>query len=114
MENDLKRTEIVRRYANKFIAHAADRKNQQRLAEKLNQINLRTFDNCCQAIIRIGKKLGVLIDEFLLCSVPTPLFDQLKNWDKPAITTETLEPLRDYWRERSREIERWAQEAEVV
>ncbi len=60
------------------------------------------------------RKGELLIDELLLCSVPTPTFDQLKNWDKPVITTKDLKALREYWLERAIEIEKWAKKATVI
>ena len=107
-------TEEVRLYVNKWVAHAATEDNRGQHIRILDNISLRKLDDCYQALIRIGKKVELLIDEFLLCSVPTPSFDQFRNWDKPVVTTKDLKALREYWFERDREIENWAKEATII
>ena len=107
-------TEEVRLYVNKWVAHAATQNNRGQDVRVLDNISLQKLDECYQALIRIGKKAELFIDKFLLCSVPTPQFDQLKNWDKPVVTTKDLKALREYWFERNREIERWAKKATII
>lgn len=114
IEEDFKITREVRRYVNNWVAHAADPKNREKYAHVPDEVHLQKLDECYQALIRIGKKVELFIDEFLLCSVPTPIFDQLKNWDKPVVTTKDLKALREYWFERDREIENWAKEATII
>ena len=107
-------TEEVRLYVNKWVAHAAAQNNRGQYVRVLDNISLHKLDLCYQALIRIGKTVELLIDEFLLCSVPTPQFDQLKNWDKPVVMTTELKALREYWFERDREIENWDRKATIV
>jgi len=107
-------TEEVRLYVNKWVAHAATKDNRGQYVKVLDNISLQKLDKCYQSIIRIGKKVELFVDEFLLCSVPTPQFDQLKNWDKPVVTTKELKALREYWFERDREIKNWAKEATII
>jgi hypothetical protein len=114
IEKDFKITNEVRIYVNKWVAHAAAPLNRRKYAQVLDEISLRKLDECYQALIRIGKKIELLIDEFLLCSVPTPIFNPLKNWDKPVVTTKDIKALREYWRERVKEIEKWGKEATIV
>jgi hypothetical protein len=114
IEEDFKITREVRIYVNKWVAHAADPKNREKYAHVPDEVHLHKLDECYQALIRIGKKVELFIDEFLLCSVPKPIFDQLKNWDKPVVTTKDLKALREYWFERDREIENWAKEATII
>jgi hypothetical protein len=118
MEEDVSKdfvtTEEVRMYVNKWVAHAAAQGNRGQHVAVLDNISLQKLDECYQALIRIGKKVELLIDKHLLCSVPTPQFDQLKNWDKPVVTTKDIEALREYWRERGEEIEEWGKQATIV
>jgi hypothetical protein len=111
IEKDFKITEEVRTYVDKWVAHAEAPWERKKHAHVLDKISLSKFDECYQSLIRIGKKIELLIDEVLLCSVPTPLFDQLKNWDKPVVVTKDIQALREYWGERDKEIEKWAKEA---
>lgn len=114
LTNDFKITQDVRLYVNKWVAHAAAQDNRAQHVGVLDNISLRKLDECYQALIRIGKKVELFVDEFLLCSVPTPQFDQLKNWDKPVVTTKDLKALREYWLERAIEVENWAKRATVI
>lgn len=114
IEKDFEITKEVRIYVNKWVVHAAANQNRKKHVQVLDNISLQKLDDCYQALIRIGKKIELLIDEFLLCSVPTPLFDQLENWDKPVVIKEDLKALKKYWDERSDEIEKWDEKATVV
>jgi hypothetical protein len=111
---DFVTTEEVRMYVNKWVAHAAAQDNRGQHVAVLDNISLQKLDECYQALIRIGKKVELLIDEHLLCTVPTPRFDKLKNWDKPIIITQDLKDIEKYWLERCKEIETWAKEATII
>lgn len=96
-----------REYANKYLAHASDpeRRKKRKKIDREFRITLQTLDKCYQAIGNIGKKIELLTGENLLCQVPTPQFDQLKNWDKRIIRTEDRSSLYEYWRNRAGEVE---------
>jgi hypothetical protein len=111
---DFRITEEVKTYVDKWVAHAEAPWTRKKHIKVLDKISLHKLDECYQALIRIGKKVELLIDGFLLCSVPTPQFDQLKNWDKPVIIKKDLGSLHKYWDERVKEIEKWDREAEIV
>ncbi|MCJ7793619.1 hypothetical protein MUP42_01660, partial [Candidatus Bathyarchaeota archaeon] len=100
IEKDFEITKEVRIYVNKWVAHAAATQNRKKHVQILDNISLHKLDECYQALMRIGNKIELLIDEFLLCSVATPVFDQLKNWDKPVVIEEDLKALREYWNKR--------------
>jgi len=99
-------------YRNKFLAHSADPGN--RPDEILDKITLAYFDKCYKSIITIGKMLQVLLDELLLCKVPTLHYDVLKNWDKPAVSSNDIPKIKAYWHERLEEIKRWNKDATLV
>lgn len=113
IEKDFKIMRDVEIFVNNWVAHTAASWKRSKHVYVLDQTSLKKFDECYQAIIKIGKKIDFLIDEFLLCSVPTPSFDQLKNWDKSVVTTKDVEILRDYWLERDREIKNWSESARL-
>jgi len=107
MEKEFKTFDVLRKYANKYLAHASDPENRGK--ELLpDQVTLSKFDDSYKAIFRIGKTIGLLIDQFLLCQVPTGSFDKLKNWDKPIVTKEDHKKLYDYWQNRAIEIKDWS------
>lgn len=105
--------EILKAYANKYLAHAADPANRGRAQEVLDEISLCRFHKCYRALFRIVSVFGLLIDERILCEVPGPPSqgDQLRNWDRPIITGADRDKLYQYWRDREYEIDRWSEEA---
>ena len=107
-------TEEVWIYVNKWVAHAASKDNRGQHITVLDNISLRKLEECYQTLIRIGKRIELLIDDFLLCSVPTPQFDQFNNWDKPFIVSKDLCSLSEYWLSKSSEIENWAEKATII
>ena len=114
IEEDFEITKEVRIYVNKWVAHSSTPWNRKKYTKVLDDVSLCKLDECYKALIRIGKKIELLIDEFLLCSVATPVFDQLENWDKPVVIPKDLEALRKYWLDRVREIENWAERATII
>ena len=113
IEKDFKIMRDIEIFVNNWVVHTAAPHKQRKHAHVLDKTSLKKLDDCYQAIIRIGKKIEIFLDDFLLCSVPTPTFDQLKNWDKPIVTTKDLKTLRNYWLKRDKEIENWAEEARL-
>jgi len=107
IEKDFDTVKTVTQYVNKYVVHASDPENRQNISKILDQISLKKFDDSYKAIFRIGKRIGLLIDEFFPCQVLKPQFDQLENWDKPIITPEDKNKLDDYWQKRVAQIESW-------
>ena len=102
-------------YRDKFHAHPADPRNREAIEEVLYNITLAYFDECYQSIIKIGKMLELLlVDEILLCEVPTLIYDVLKNWDKPAVSNNEISTLNEYWDKRIEEIKGWNETAKVI
>jgi len=101
----------LKTYANKYLAHAADPGNRGRAESMLDKISLCEFDKCYKALFRIAFLVGLLIDQSVVCEVPTPQFDQLEDWDKPIVTTADHNRLHRYWHDRVAQIGRWGQEA---
>ena len=56
----------------------------------------------------------LLVDEILLCEVPLPIYDVLKNWDKPAVTNSDIPKLKEYRNKRLDEIEDWNKTATLI
>lgn len=111
LNKELKACESVRKYANKFIAHASDPKTNPELTQEEKQITLEKLDACYRAIVRVGSFLGaVFLYEHSLGGVPTPQYDQLKNIDVPMVSKADMEKLYIFWDERCREVDNWDQD----
>jgi hypothetical protein len=108
MEQNLKTCEGLRKYANKFIAHASDPQTNLELSEKEKMITLDKLDECYKAIVSTASFLGaVLLYEYSLGGLPTPQYDHLKNLDKPMVAKEDMNKLSEFWQKRFREVEDW-------
>lgn len=105
---ELKICGSVRKYANKFIAHASDPEANPELTKEEKKITLDKLDACYRAIVRVASFLGaVLLYEHSLGGVPTPQYDQLKNLDIPMVAKADKEKLYAFWHERCRQVGAW-------
>lgn len=108
LDKELKACSSVRKYANKFIAHASDPETNPELTKEEKKITLDKLDDCYRAIVRVGSFLGaVFLYEHSLGGVPTPQYDQLKNIDLPMVANADMEKLYTFWNERCREVDNW-------
>jgi hypothetical protein len=108
LSRELKVCDSVRKYVNKFIAHASDAETNSELTEKERGITLDRLDDCYRAIVRVGTFLGgVILYEHSLGNVPTPQYDHLKNIERPMVAKSDVEKLHTFWNERCREVGDW-------
>lgn len=108
LSKELKICDSVRKYVNKFIAHASDPETNPELREEEKKITLDKLDDCYRAIVRVGSFLGaVFLYEYSLGNVPTPQYDQLKNIERSMVAKPDVEKLHTFWNERCREVEDW-------
>lgn len=108
LSKELKVCDSVRKYVNKFIAHASDPETNPELTEEEKKITLDKLDDCYKAIVRVGSFLGaVFLYEYSLGSVPTPQYDQLKDIERSMVAKPDVGKLHTFWNERSREVENW-------
>lgn len=108
LDKELKVCGSVRKYVNKFIAHASDPETNPELAEEDKKITMDKLDDCYRAIVRVGSFLGVVfLYEHSLGGVPTPQYDQLKNLDLPMVAKPDMENLYAFWSKRCREVDEW-------
>ena len=108
LDKELKACGSVRKYVNKFIAHASDPETNPELTEEEKKITLDKLDDCYRAIVRVGSFLGaVFLYEHSFGDVPTPQYDQLKNIDLPMVAKGDMEKIYTFWNERCREVGNW-------
>ena len=108
LDHELKVCGSVRRYVNKFIAHASDPETNRELTEDEKKITLDKLDACWRAIVRVASFLGaILLYEHSLGGIPTPQYDQFKNLDVPMVAQADMEKLYAFWGERCREVDNW-------
>ncbi|MBI4125007.1 MAG: hypothetical protein HY609_03100 [Deltaproteobacteria bacterium] len=101
--------EAICRYADKFIAHAADPGSRAVLRDQEMKITLAKLANCHKVIYRVAYYItGTLLGERSHGGVPVPQYRHLKNLDKRWVNPENLECLEKFWKDRTREIEGWS------
>ncbi len=101
LKKQLKTTEKVKKYANKYVAHASDPCNREKIAQSLKDLSLNHLVSCYKTIIQVSIKIGFIIDEYIVIEVAVPQYDQFENWDKPILTTKDKENLHAYWLKRT-------------
>jgi hypothetical protein len=108
LEDNLKVCKAIRKYANKFIAHASDPQTNPEMSDEEKRITLDKLDECYRVIVRTASFLGaVLLYKYSLRGIPTPQYDHLKYLDKPMVAKEDMNKLSTFWQERFREVEAW-------
>ena len=111
LRSELNACNDLRTYANKFIAHTSDNPGKVKLTERQKGITLDKLDEAYKSIVRSGSFIGaIILYEHSLGGVPVPQYDQFKNMDKPAINSEDLSTLYDFWRNREKEVSSWDHE----
>jgi hypothetical protein len=107
LDQELKVCESVRKYVNKFIAHASDPETNRELTEEEKKITLDKLDACYRAIVLVASFLGAFLYEHSLGGVPTPQYDQLKNLNVPMVAEADMGKLYAFWGVRCREVDNW-------
>ena len=97
-------------YVNNFVAHASHPNNRPD-PDRTDAITIAYLDKCYHELIHIAKGIGILLDDFAKYEVPIPQYAQLKNWDKPIVTSEDKKKLCGYWSDREKEISKWNKDA---
>lgn len=98
----------VRQYVHKFLAHAADvNSRRQKQADDLKM----TYGHLLAAHEVIGKTIHFIAVEMLGGSsgafLPVMAFDQFEYIDRPLVTPDKVDNLRQAWRKYEKETEDW-------
>lgn len=108
LELELIKCEDVKKYVDKFIAHAAAPETRTGLTKEQQGLNLDRLKEALKIIYAVASYLsGTFLWESSLGGVPTPQFDHLKNLDKPWATEEALNTAREKWNNFSKEVSTW-------
>lgn len=108
IEHYLKKGDQLDKYANKFVAHAADPSNRSTVEPLLKKMSLRYLQDLYRTLIWSVKTIGKIIDQFILTEVSTPVYDQFKGWDNGFIAATGKSSLNKYWRKRRRLFDKWS------
>lgn len=101
--------EDFRRYANKFVAHAAAPSSLRERVREESRITLDKFNQAHRAVIRAASFVGVdILYESNLGRVPVPIYSHLEHLDKPLMLSKDYGRLQEFWNMRVREVETWS------
>jgi hypothetical protein len=111
LEDKLKACDGVRKFVDKFIAHAADPLSREGLTREETAITLDRLRTCHRAIYQTAAFIyGPLLWEGS-CAVPVPQHDHLENLDKRWITPGEREQARELWDTHFDLVKAWEQES---
>jgi hypothetical protein len=99
----------IRKYANKFIAHAADAKSRSKLTDDERKVTLAKIRECHKAICEVANYVyGHLLNFSQSSFVATPQYDQFENIEKPMVLPDDVGKLRAFWEANAKEVDAWS------
>ncbi|MEE8186105.1 MAG: hypothetical protein V3T99_00400 [Nitrososphaerales archaeon] len=95
----------IKKYVDKFVAHASDPATRKGLQTEELGITLEKLEQCLRAIYRVAAFLyGPLLWEGTYAPLPIPQFDVLKDIDKPWISAKDKAVAHKVWKEQVRKF----------
>ena len=102
LRSRLKSSEVIRAYANKALAHAADPATRK----KNVGFGFKDLDNAYKDLIWLTNQLSAnLLFSSSHTFLPTYTFNILEHLDNGICPTQKLEELADFWLQRRKELE---------
>lgn len=108
LEAEIKKCENIKKYVDKFIAHAAAPETRAGLSNEEKGLTLDRLETCHKIIYQVASFIsGQLLWESNLGGLPVPQYDHLKNLDKRWSTPEKLGQARKKWDEFEKKVSKW-------
>ncbi len=108
LETQIKKCENVKRYVDKFVAHAAAPETRAGLADEEKAITLERLEICHKIIYQVASFIsGPLLWESGLGGLPVPQFDHLTNLEKSWVSSKNLEKAYEKWDELTKQVSKW-------
>jgi hypothetical protein len=102
----------IRKYTDKFVAHAAEPSSRAGLTQEQTGVTLDRLRLCQKAIYQVAAFVyGPLLWEGSYGAVPIPQYDHLENLEKGWIAKDSLEAAHEHWNRNLDAIEKWESEA---
>ncbi|TAJ98438.1 hypothetical protein EPO44_11610 [bacterium] len=112
LDEKLKACDGVRKFVDKFIAHAADPASREGLTQDQTALTLDRLNTCHKAIYQVAAFIyGRLLWVGSYGAVPVPQYNHLENLDKCWVAPEEQHCARDYWNRNLAVVEAWAHES---
>jgi hypothetical protein len=108
LESELTKCENVKKYVDKFIAHAAAPETIEALSEEEKGLTLDRLEACHKVIYQVASFIsGHLLCESNLGGLPVPQYDHLKYLDRKWTTSDNLVKAHTKWNEYEKEVSKW-------
>lgn len=108
LESKIEECEDIKKYVDKFIAHAAAPETRLGLTENQKTLTLERLKTCHKIIYQVASFItGELLWESSLGGLPVPQDDHLANLEKSWVSPRNLEKARKKWDEYAKEIPKW-------
>lgn len=102
----------IRKFTDKFIAHAAEPASREGLTDEQVGVTLDRILQCHKAIYQVAAFIhGPLLYEGSVDPVPVPQFNHLENLDKAWISPDGNRRAHEIWRNNEDAIRRWKAES---
>ncbi len=111
LDSRLNACEDIRKFANKFVAHAAEPSSRTGLADTQTGVTLDRLGLCHKAIYQVAALVGSLLWEGSFRAVPIPQYAHLENLEKGWVKRDDLNVAHEFWHQNLEAIERWESES---
>ncbi len=108
LENQIKKCEDIKKYVDKFIAHAAAPETRLELTDNQKVLTLGRLKTCHEIICQVASFiLGPLLWESNIGGLPVPQYNHLANLEKSWVSHKNLEIARQKWDKITKEVSNW-------
>jgi len=108
LDSELAKCENVKKYVDKFIAHAAAPETITSLSEEEKGLTIDRLVSCHMVIYQVASFIsGRLLWESNIGGLPVPQYDHLKYLDKAWTTSNNLVKAHEKWNEYNKEVSKW-------
>jgi hypothetical protein len=108
LENQVKECDDIKKYVNKFIAHAAAPETRSDLTENQKAITVERLETSRRIIYQVASFiLGPLLWESNLGGLRVPQYDHLENLEKSWVSSKNLARAYQKWDEVAKEVSNW-------
>lgn len=112
LDGRLRACDGIRKFVDKFIAHAADPVSRKGLTQEQTAVTLDRLRACHKAIYQVAAFIfGPLLWEGSYGAVPAPQYNHLENLDKCWVASERWGYARDCWKKNLADVQAWEQES---
>ena len=108
LDNHFKKSDRLKKYTDKFVAHAADPLNRTAVEMQLRKMSLRYLQDLYRMVTWALKTIGKITDQLILTELPVLTYDQFTGWENGFITQQGKRALKNYWSQRQGLFKKWS------